>query len=420
MSVLFLRGGGSATGVLLTLLVSRSLPSQAAANFFLLFNLTMIAAVCFRWGLDEVIIRRVAPLGPEDSTVIARQLMAVAHGRVAVWVMFTLLCVLVVGSTSAGLTALAVTDLLITIGASGLVALMAAAARVQQAVGRTNFATLLLNILAPGLTLVFFLLLLGLGYTPNDRTLILLYAGVAAVAYVAVVSVQYGNPIALLVRGFAIPFNSEDCSAANKLGVVVLAQQALGWSALLFVPLAYGGEIYKSFVVVQKISTLISLVMLAINFTFSSRFAVLFAETRLVELRHIIRMALLGILSASIVASIFLFFFRHWILDFARIEGSVGELMIVLLLSQVAFSVAALFTVVLSMAKEEKFLLLAHSMVNGLGVIVFLLLCGMVRVEFASITFVLAYSALIILLGRRVWLLTNGNNKQSNNRTGTD
>src|SRR3546814_16902630 len=84
-NILLLRGAGSGTAVLLTLLVARVLAPTEAGHFLLLFNMNTIAAVCFRWGMDDVIIRGIAAADPYQLRTTAGQLMTMAQRRVGLW-----------------------------------------------------------------------------------------------------------------------------------------------------------------------------------------------------------------------------------------------------------------------------------------------------------------------------------------------
>src|SRR3546814_12674790 len=80
-NILLLRGAGSGTAVLLTLLVSRVLAPTEAGHFLLLFNMTTIAAACFRWGMDDVIIRGIAAADPSQLRTTAGHLMTRSEER---------------------------------------------------------------------------------------------------------------------------------------------------------------------------------------------------------------------------------------------------------------------------------------------------------------------------------------------------
>ncbi|MDP9975035.1 O-antigen/teichoic acid export membrane protein [Variovorax paradoxus] len=411
LNTLILRGAGSGVAVLFTVLVSRFADTADAARFFLLFNISVIAAVCYRWGLDEVIIRRVASASASEISALKIQLVGLSHRRVLVWMGGTMIIALIFSQTkiSSLLPGFAVTEIFSLIVASALVALSACAARVRQGEGHTNLATFLLNIAIPLSLLLGLLLLKAGGWHLNADSLFFLYASGALFVYLITVFATYGNPISNVfyrTKGKCSVAINSDSRAANKLGGVVFAQQALLWVALVVVPLAYGAQLYKGFVVAQKIATLISLVMLAVNFTLSSRFAILHAEGDWYRLRKIIKISLVAIAGASILASVMVVAFREQIFEFARVEARMDGTLLVLLLSQIFFSSASLFSVVLSMCRDDDFLLLSQGMVSFFGVLLFVCLSFFCEIEVACLAFVLSYFSLSLVLGMRVRHIT--------------
>lgn len=407
LNTLILRGLGSGIAVLFTVMVSRHLPTDSAARFFLWFNISTIAAVCFRWGLDEVIIRRVAKLSAEQIRPTVQHLMALSHRRVVLWVVICLLfSVLGVYPVSQGiLTSTDLLNLVIALGGAAFVALSACTARILQGSGRTNLATFLLNIVVPGLSLLGLSLLIIIK-DAGARDLIILYACVAAVVYLVSIVRYYGNPLSLISVVYKLEWRDADSIAANKLGIVVLAQQVLGWTALLIVPYAYGDEAYKGFVVVQKIATLISLTMLAVNFTFSRRFASLYAAGDFHELRRMVRYSLLAIIIASLGVTLFLMLLHQWILAYAQVDAGMNGTLLILLASQFFFSIAALFSIVLSMAHDDDFLFVTQAAINGGGALVFSMASYFLSLEAVSALLIVCYFLLSCALGTRLYRLT--------------
>ncbi|WP_117310239.1 hypothetical protein [Stenotrophomonas sp. G4] len=402
LRTLLLRGLGSGVSVLFTVLVSRHLVTSEAALFFILFNASVIGAVCFRWGIDEVVIRRVAAAKVGDRESIAGALVFRAHRRVLFWVGAALLLGLAlllpwVGHHFGGMSYL---DFSLMVIASGLIACAAVAARVLQGEGRTDAATFYLNICVPVLALVGLLCLTFIGEKISARQLLWCYLLAAVAMYAVVVPVRYGRELSLLFSSNwkGVSAEAADLVAANRLGMVVLAQQALGWSAVAIIPIFYGDSAYAGFVVSQKLATLVSLLMLAINFTFSSRFAALHAKGELQELWRLVRLSVGAILiaSAAILAATWLFMAS--ILEYARVPRNFGSIVIIMMIGQIAFSMAALFAVVLSMCQREKFLLRVQVILAAVFIPLLTGACATVSLPVASWVFVLAYSVLAFTL----------------------
>lgn len=417
IKTLVLRGLGSGVSVLFTVLVSRNLETPDAALFFILFNASVIAAVCFRWGIDEVVIRRVAAAPAESRAAVAIGLVIQAHHRVLIWVAVALSLGLVLLLPAAGryFGGVGYLDFTVMVAASGLIACASAAARVLQGEGRTDAATFYLNICTPALALMGLLCLTLLGNAISARQLLWCYLLAAVVMYLAVVPLRFGRKVllGLLPGRSGADADASDRAAANRLGAVVLAQQALGWSAVAIIPIFYGDSAYAGFVVSQKFATLISLLMLAINFTFSSRFAALHAHGNLQELWKLVRLSSWAILiaSAAILAGAWLF--MGSILDYARVSTDFGGIVIIMMIGQMAFSMAALYAVVLSMCHQEKFLLRMQIGVTSLFVPLLVAVCATGTLVAASWVFVVAYSALACVLFFNVRRLTDAGVRHS-------
>lgn len=413
LNTLVLRGLGSGLAVLLTLLVVRYLDADAAASFLLVFNVTTVAAVCFRWGLDDVIVRRVAAeLNSEAPHRSISYLMKLAHRRVAIWTAvatasLAILALVKVLPPSGG----SAQELFNAVGISALIALTACGGRVHQGQSRTDLAALILNILVPGLLLLGLLVLVGLHVPISSARLQLVYVGVALLTYVGIV---WGIPLTRPHRaGSAEQRRSEserarvDRRAANKLGGVVLSQQALNWTALLIVPIAYGDELFTTFMVTYKLSLLISLIMLAINFTFASRLAALFSKGEFRELQRATKTMVVSVAASSGLAAAGVFFSRDFVSAFADVDSS--DVMLSLLVgSQALFAVSAVYALVLTMCHDEAFLLKTQGAVVGAGVILFSALSLIASLDLACAAFPVTYLLLALVLGRRVHKVTKG------------
>ncbi|WP_299004350.1 hypothetical protein [uncultured Caulobacter sp.] len=384
-----------------TLMVARYLDTGAAAKFFLLFNISTIASICFRWGLDEVIIRRVASSSREERSIVSNMLLGLAHRRVGLWMAFGLVCALSVNVpvVRSFVPRLSTADLLVVSVASGAMALVACAARVDQGAGRTNLAAFLMNVLVPTLSIAGLLAMAWRRLTIDAFDLMLLYGAVALAVYGLVVLRRYPE---LAIGRAAVPKTEHDGRAdrrsANKLGGVVLAQQVLVWGSMLIVPATYGAAAYNGFIVAQKAATLVNLVMLAVNFTLSSRIAALHASGRKDELRKITRGAVVGVLISSAVVSLGVILIQNHVFKFSKIEPDMDCVVVVLLVAQILFSVSAILSLVLSMSHDEGYLLIAQGGVNILGLAAFTALCLTSKIEVACAAFPVAYLALFIAL----------------------
>jgi O-antigen/teichoic acid export membrane protein len=410
--IFFIRGLGSALAVLLTLSVTRYLETSAAARFLLVFNLTTVAALCFRWGLDYLIARSVATASAENASDLIRRLMQLAHRRVVIWMVLSAAFAAVFGLVrSHGSTRLTVWELLIAVVISGLAALTACAGQVQRGLGRINYSAFILNMLVPGLMLSSLLLLTLFGFVANSWRLELIYASVALLSYFGTV---WASPAARPYRSRQLneaPNRSDQekmqREAANRFGGIVLSQQALNWSALLIVPVAYGDQLFNSFMVTYKVALLLTLAMTAVNFTFLSRLAALYAAAELQQLRRLTRMMVVLVSVSCVLGAAVVFLARGVIYSFGDVEG-LDVVLALLVVSQAFFAVSAVYSQVLNMCHDEAFVLGAHGTVVATGVILFVILSLNAPLEVASATFAVTYFSLMLLLRYRTLKITAG------------
>lgn len=362
-----LRGLGSGLTVLFTLLVARYLSTQAAADFLLLLNLSVIGAVAFRWGWDDVTVRRVASV-PANGSVRdeGARLLGLAHRRVFLWTASAVVMVSLVltwrpfdglPTWSGGL---------LTVTVSAFVALTACVGRVIQGSGRTNLAAVVLNIAVPAGAVTGLLGLKAAGMTPSSTELMALYAFVAAAIY----AVMVWGPGQIRPQWPEVP-DRVDRAAANRLGGVVVAQQALTWGATLIVPAAYGDASYEGFAVVSKLAVLVSLAMLAVNFTFAARIAAANGQGDLEGLRRLNESSYAVVAVTSMFAAAVVWFARPWLLAYAGIQVHLDGVLAVLLLGQLLFALSAVSALVLTMCGDESFLLKAQGTAGVVGLCVF-------------------------------------------------
>lgn len=408
LATLLLRGIGSSIAVFFLVLVSRHLDTKASADFFLLFNIATISAICFRWGLDEVIVRRISNTQRQVADSIENYLIELSYRRISIWFIFSLIFSLsAVHLTKKNLAInLDSSNLVTALIASAFIALTACSARIFQGHGKTNLATVLLNIAVPSIALASLLLLIQIrAVTTND--LILVYTCAAAIVYISTLCIRPTNPLSTLYNSFKINWSNNESNAANKLGGVVLAQQAVIWTALLVIPYTHGDSAYKEFVVTQKIATLVSLIMLAINFTFARNFASLYAEGKLPQLRKLISYSLYSIILSSFIFTATLLSATDWVFAYSKIPSKTTNLLLILIASQVFFSISALFSLVLSMAHDDNYLFANQAIINCSGALLFVIASHYLSLELISSILVLSYFILSLTLGLRVIRLTS-------------
>jgi O-antigen/teichoic acid export membrane protein len=382
----------------LTVLVARFV-QPGAGEFLLLFNITVITAVCFRWGLDELIVRRIATVRAGGREPATSHLLALAHRRVIAWY------VLCAGGGVAALPLLRSRDVSVTLAQlqisliiGALVALTSCAGRVVQGAGRTNTAAFLLNVLYPAALVVGLTTLALVHESVQVWALLVVYLVVAAVAYAVVVGVVMRGRIPRVEPGRS----GDDRRAATRLGGVVLAQQALGWVVLLVVPVIYGAETYVGFSVTYKVANLVNLVMLAVNFTFAARVASLFHAGDVGELRRLTRLMLTVVAVSSLGAGAAVLVCRDLVYQLAGVNADMDAVLLILVVAQVFFALAAVCALVLNMCGVEKRLLQVQGAVGAVGVVAYLALAKLAPLEVSTSVLAITYAGLFFLLLRLV------------------
>lgn len=403
MATLVLRGLGSGLAVLVTVLVTRYLDTASAASFLLVFNMSTIAAVCFRWGLDDVIVRRVAASTVPERISTSRRLMRFAHKRVATWAAASSIATVIIYFLPSDWNPLDRSAILFAIAISALVALASCAGRIYQGANKTNYAAVVLNVAIPGALVLGLLVLTTANVSLDAFILQILYVSIAAASYLLFV---WGNPLARphikrAPQPHLSTLRSADEKAANRLGGVVLAHSGLNWWALILIPVAYNDELFTKYMVSYKVAVLMTLVMLAVNFTFASRLASLYAQHDLVGLKKLANFMVMVVAVTSAAMACLIFGLREYVYAFAGV-GAMDVVLALLIAAQGLFAVASVYVLILSMCHEETFLLTVQGILTSVGIVAFTAMSFHAPLEIATLVFVVAYAILAAVLGYRV------------------
>jgi O-antigen/teichoic acid export membrane protein len=407
-NVLVFRGLGSGASILFAVLVARHLNPNDAGLIFLLTNIVIMLSVCIRWGLDQVIIRRVAVAAGETQRVICGDMLRLGHGRVIRFGLGVLASVPIIYLLDNYLKVygLSPANWLFIIVTSFALALVACFGRVLQGLGEINLSIFVMNILVPSTACIWIVGCIMIAGGVSAYSILLEYSLTAVLAYLALLiwaKKQFRGVIFRTVSP-SDALGKKDLRAADRLGTVVLAQQSLIWGSALLVPMLFDNGTYSVFIVSQKIAMVISFVMLAVNFTFSSRMALLFNRKEHIHLTRLLVTAgsVVGIAATS-VAGIVLFF-RTEIIAYTNVtHAEAGTLLAILVISQVFNSMSAFLSVVLSMAHQEEFLMKVQLSGNLIGFALFTMLALSFGITIASCAFVATYLGLALVLLCRVY-----------------
>ncbi len=396
-----IRGAGSGLALLLTWAIVQALEGRAAAQILLVFNCSLIGAICFRWGADEAIVREVARAPNDDKQHLARELLGLAHLKVGAWTVSVLLLTLALMGTGAteGLLP-GPGPVAAMVLATAAAALSACAGRVWQARGHTNLAAFVLTGLIPGGTLaLLFISAATVGPLRADHVA-MIYASAAGLAYLGLNwwpgAWRPHLRGALTRRRRSIAWRA----STVQLGWITLSQQSLVWGSLLIVPIFFTAAEYVQYSLSVRLSAIVALVMMAVNFAMAAPLARASSAGDMATVRELhsrtIRLVCLG--SGGMALGVLLLG--------AQIEKFFGItsmlLLGALLGSQVMFSIAASSALALAMLGEERKSLVAHAGVNGLGLLAFTALAATGPLNGAASSLLIANGALSIVLTRCV------------------
>ena len=405
-SALILRGLGAIGAVAITLSVSKLLNSEESSSFFLYMSLITIIPILLRWGADEAIIRTAAVAPLEELSKTFNTIKHFAHSRIFKNIIYVTLLsiVFVVLNHSLHIYEIGATELFLAIFTSTVISLFSYHARFLQGTGHSNLALLFLNVFTPSLFFIFFILLANI-FPPNGFAAITLYSTISVLCLLAS-SIVIRKMIPRHKKNKHDHFQGDVkklTSISNTLAVVIIAQQILIWATQLIVPAVYTPSEYEYFTVSIKIASSISLLMLVINFSLSPIYAKLYHQNEIVRLKKTINLSLVAVLLISLISLFLLFMFSQSILNFSKVEyNDSGKLFAILIISQIFFTISSFYSIVLSMAGLEKFLMKVQLSVNTTACFTFIYATNVFDLPTGCISLIFANAACSLILAIKV------------------
>lgn len=398
ISIFFLRGGGAFASIFITFIISRTLPPKEAASFFIFISLSTILSINLRWGSDEAIIRAVATTPKEhiQQTYSTTQNFFKIRLRKNTLALLIATPALLLINTNIKILEITNYEIMLAITTSYTMAAMNFYARFLQGEGKSSTSLFFLNLFTPYLFIAFYLLS-KLTEPINLITPSLLYLSASIICLYILASsfnrTYNKNPPAqqreiLLLK-----------ASSNSLAMVILSQQLFNWGTQIMVPALYSAEEYNYFTISQKTASAIGLLMVIVNFSLSSIYAKLYQEKNIGKIKSIIKKSFFSVVIFSTLLALIFYFLSHPILDFAKATyHDEGRLFHLLILSQIMNTIASFFSVILSMVKQESFLMKSQVAINSTGFLVFGFICLSQNLQLAISSIIITYCILSLSL----------------------
>lgn len=403
ISTLVIRGGAALLSIAVTFAASRTLSEREAASFFVFMTFVTVASVNFRWGADEAIVRFVATA--DDRFGQATRLTVERFSNIRLWrsVSVSILPLLVgvlIGEAYSWLLVKKV-DLLLGLIAAIATAKFSLHARYLHGAGHTEESLFFISVLTPLLFLIGFF---GYGSVEDSTEAAVIYTSASLLCLLGshcLINRRYPS------GGHVIEGATQKLlTASGGLAIVVVSQQIFSWGAQIIVPLISEPALYNYFTVSQKIAAAVGLLMVSVNFAMSPVFARLYKSGAFGQMRLIVKLSLVAILGFSSVTSMLLFGFSSEIMRFAKVGyADGGQIFLLLLVAQLMNSVGAFFSVILSMAGHERYLMRIQVLANAVGLLFFLILSVLVGVATAVASMAAMYGMLAAILMRKTYSL---------------
>lgn len=393
---LMIRGGGALLSIIVTFLASRSLAVDEASSFFLFITFVTIVSVNLRWGADEAIIRLASTSEKAHLPMIRSTVDKFANVRLlkSCLLMVPFLIALAFLNERYELISLKPQDLLLGAITAIATAKFSFYARYLHGIGHTEQALIFLSILTPLLFVAGFHIVTPVSWSTEAAAI---YMGASLLCLLsAYVVIEKNYPGGGSVDEAAFQGLLQ---ASNHLALVVIAQQIFNWGAQVIVPMVAEPAFYNYFTVSQKTSAAIGLLMVSVNFALSPVYARLYHASELKRLLSLIKLSLVAVVAFSVVVSSIFYALSEEILGLAKVRyEDGGAVFLMLLIAQLLNSVSSFLSVILSMVRQEKYLVRVQVVANALGLTAFAVLAGSMSVAEAVVSMCVTYAVLSALL----------------------
>jgi hypothetical protein len=403
-----MRGTGALAAIALTLVISKHLSTIEARNWFIAINIITILGTCLRWGMDEIIVKRLAQSksSQEDNTELLGVLYFLKI-RLQYAILILVFFFVIAAYPLMSKVGLEIADLTLIVFTSIFVALLMATGRVLQGLGQLNKSAFFLTMGTPLVTSLSVLIFTKLEMVSRWQEVVTIYI-VVTIAFFLIASNSLPISYKLLLNFVRSDRKTSSIKSvhdltshksANLLGIVVLATQGLPWTGLSIVPIYFNPATANTFIVAQKLTLSISLIALMTNFAISTKLAKQFQIGNAKEIWSSFIKGLAFILIGCLAISIIAVLYTLEIVRYANIEGVNSRWVFLnLVVSQIFFGIGTYCALFLTMAGKESRLLATTVIINSVGSFLLILSCMSKSVITVAFVYNISYIVYAMIL----------------------
>lgn len=369
MLAFVIRGLGALAAVAMSVVVARMLTVEEAGLFFFAVTLVTVLASLGSLGLHQSIVRFVAAFASDQNwgqvnaayrfSIIMVGLASVALA-VALWLAADWLAGLL-NKPQLGVVLRSVAP------AVAALSLFTLHARALQGLHEALRAIVVLNILLPAF-LVIMLLVVGVNSASDAASL---YWTAAAMTLIVSAHLWFRHRWTAVRNVRALPL----WHSCISLWVAVIASQALTWSGQLVSAFFVGPQDMAFLAVAQRLSLLVSMVLIVVNMVLTSRYAALWHQGDIAGLQRLAQRATLltGLLALAVVVPVLLWSGQVlWLFGEEYVQAA--HLLRILLLGQLVNAATGSVSQLLMVSGHEKDI---RNMTLGIGAASILMAFGL-------------------------------------------
>ena len=308
-SVLLARLVGAVGQFVFYLVLGNQFGAEGLGLFVLALTVSVVASTIGRWGLDQLMLRRLSGYHARSEHVAFRALFIYVAAVVfflsaliggAMWLLAPSISRLLFGRPE-------LSEMLRVFAFSvPPMALIQLAGEGMRAAGKSALSAMVQTGLVPLLALGF------LACTPNENAVnaavVYFVAGVIVLfASLSILAFTVFPPIAAQVHAADTPSAGELLASGTPIAWVAILSAWLGFSETILLAGFRGGAEVGLYAAALRLATLVNFLLLAFNTLLAPRFAVLYGRRELVQIRQLARVSVLTML--ALATPIFLAFF---------------------------------------------------------------------------------------------------------------
>jgi O-antigen/teichoic acid export membrane protein len=346
---------GSICGLILTLVVTKFLTIEDAGRFFFSLAIVTVLGLLSSCGIGVALLRFVSSLHAENNLHCIKGLLIVGLKRV-LCVSFSVLIIFLL--TSGYFSSVVdeeqktLTFLSLMILAVPFLALVQIISPVFQALNRPLISVSLLNI-STQLICAFFLIIFYYLFSLTFNNVAVLYVVSAVITIIIAFFFLYFEKIH--IHKSDLSGSSELIKSSNFLWVALFMNTTVQWSGQLIAGIYVDPSDLAGFSVSQRVSILMSFILLAINMMAAPKFSLYYKQKKFDELRNVSLFCSRLMMLIAIPIFIFIFVFAENLLSVFGGEYAESALILrVLIIGQFINLITGSVAFILNMTGHEK------------------------------------------------------------------